>query len=292
MAEPIITVITPVYNLVEKEQLDAFNLQLSLLDLQTYPHIEHIVMDKASTDGTLEVLKDYKNKGYIQLFSGKDTGKFNALNEGIMHSTGKYVTFLSCDDFIHDITAFADIVNLLEANDGDFTFAPAYCRHPQGFTFLFMPSMYNVFQVLPCARQAMVFKKSVLVKENYFDEKFKYFADFDLVIRLVMKKYTGLYFDTNYVTYKFSNSSVEDETRLTNESKLIYYKNYRTLYPDLNEELLDKMSRLSEFPQPLLEKLSTYFPEADKQLFFDRCEEMHQIRLNAANMAKNKNQSI
>ena len=292
MAEPIITVITPVYNLVEKEQLDAFNLQLSLLDLQTYPHIEHIVMDKASTDGTLEVLKDYKNKGYIQLFSGKDTGKFNALNEGIMHSTGKYVTFLSCDDIIHDITAFAEIVNLLEANDGDFTFAPAYCRHPQGFTFLFMPSMYNVFQVLPCARQAMVFKKSVLVKENYFDEKFKYFADFDLVIRLVMKKYTGLYFDTNYVTYKFSNSSVEDETRLTNESKLIYYKNYRTLYPDLNEELLDKMSRLSEFPQPLLEKLSTYFPEADKQLFFDRCEEMHQIRLNAANMAKNKNQSI
>lgn len=286
MAEPIITVITPVYNLVEKEQLDAFNLQLSLLDLQTYPHIEHIVMDKASTDGTLEVLKDYKNKGYIQLFSGKDTGKFNALNEGIMHSTGKYVTFLSCDDFIHDITAFADIVNLLEANDGDFTFAPAYCRHPQGFTFLFMPSMYNVFQVLPCARQAMVFKKSVLVKENYFDEKFKYFADFDLVIRLVMKKYTGLYFDTNYVTYKFSNSSVEDETRLTNESKSIYYKNYRTLYPDLNEELLDKMSRLSEFPQPLLEKLSTYFPEADKQLFFDRCEEMHQIRLNAANMTQ------
>ena len=283
MADPIITVITPVHNLVQNQLIDAFNLQLSLLDLQTYGHIEHIVMDKASDDGTMEMLKDYKNKGFFKLFSEKDTGKFNAMNNGVMHSTGKYVTFLSCDDFIHDITALADIVNLMEANNGDFTFAPAYCRHPQGFTFLFMPSMYNGFQVLPCARQAMVFKKDVISKLGYFDEKFKYFADFDLVIRLLLSKANGLFFDTNYVTYKFSKSASEDENRLINESKMIYYKNYRNIYPQLNDEMLEQMARLSQFPKELLDKLAEYFPPADKELFLERCEEMHIIRQNAQN---------
>ena len=45
--------------------------------------------------------------------------------------------------------------------------------------------------------------------------------------------------------------------------------------------MLDQMAKYSAFPQPLLEKLSKYFPEADRELFFSRCEEMHQIRLNA-----------
>ena len=55
------------------------------------------------------------------------------------------------------------------------------------------------------------------------------------------------------------------------------------LYP-LTESVLDKMAKYSEFPRPLLEKLAQYFPEADRELFFDRCEQMHQIRVNAHNV--------
>ena len=44
------------------------------------------------------------------------------------------------------------------------------------------------------------------------------------------------------------------------------------------------MAKYSEFPRPLLEKLAQYFPEADRELFFDRCEQMHQIRVNAHNV--------
>ena len=60
----------------------------------------------------------------------------------------------------------------------------------------------------------------------------------------------------------------------------IYFKNFRSIYP-INDDMLDQMAKYSAFPQPLLEKLSKYFPEADRELFFSRCEEMHQIRLNA-----------
>ena len=140
--------------------------------------------------------------------------------------------------------------------------------------------MHNAFQALPCARQAMFFKKSMIEKENYFDEKFKLMSDFDFIMRIILKRYTPAYFDTNYVTYKLGTKPQENATRASEECKGIYYKNFRNLYP-LTEEMLDKMVNYSEFPRPLLEKLSTYFPEADRELFFDKCEQMHQLRLEA-----------
>lgn len=197
-----------------------------------------------------------------------------------MRAKGKYVAFLSCDDFIHDITSIYDIVNVLEANNADFSFAPAYCRHPDGFVFLFAPAMHNAFQVMPCARQAMFFKKSMIEKENYFDEKFKTMSDFDFIMRIIMKGYKPVYFDGNYVTYKLGTKPLQNPQRSEEESKAIYYKNFRSLYP-MDDNVLDQMAQYSAFPQPLLEKLSRYFPEADRELFFARCEEMHQLRVNA-----------
>lgn len=288
MEEPLITVITPTDNLLQNNNADAFNLLVQLLDMQTYPNTEHIIIDNGSTDGTIEFLKDYKNQGYLTFFSERDTGKFNAYNKGIMHAKGKYITFLSCDDFIHDITSIYDIVNLMEANNADFTFAPAYCRHPEGFVFLFAPAMHSAFQVMPCARQAMFFKKSMLDRENYFDERFKLLADFDLIIRIIMKGYTPAYFDTTYVTYKLGEKVAQNEDRAEKEIKAIYNKNYRTLYP-LNETVLDRMTKFSEFPKELLDRLAKYFPEDDRELFYERCEQMHQIRVNAHNNAKQQN---
>ena len=171
--EPFVTIITPTHNLIQNNLADDFNLLVKLIDLQTYPNIEHLVIDNMSNDGTIEILKSYKNLGFFNFYSERDTGKFEAYNKGVMRAKGKYVTFLSCDDFIHDITSIYDIVNLMEANNADFSFAPAYCRHPEGFVFLFAPAMHTVFQVLPCARQAMFFKKSMIEKEGYFDEKFR-----------------------------------------------------------------------------------------------------------------------
>lgn len=289
--EPFVTVITPVHNLLENNMADSFNLLVQLLDLQTYPNIEHLIIDNGSDDGTIEFLKDYKNQGYLTFYSQKDTSKFNAYNKGVMHAKGKYVTFLSPDDFIHDITAIYDIVNLMEANNADFTFAPAYCRHPEGFVFLFAPAMHTAFQVMPCARQAMFFKKSMIEKENYFDEKFKLMADFDLIMRIIMKRYTPVYFDTNYVTYSLGTKVLENEDKTEAECKAIYNKNFRNLYP-MNETTLDKMAKFSEFPQPLLEKLSKFFPEADKELFYERARQLNEIRVNAHNLKNQAQQAM
>lgn len=276
--DPLVSIITPTYNIVENEHADEFNLLVSLLELQTYPRIEHIVIDGGSTDETLELLKDYKNKGYLNFYTEKDTGKFHALNKGAMRAKGKYVSFVSCDDFYHDITAIYDVVNTMEAENADFTFSPAYCRHPENYTFLFMPAMYNAFQVMPCARQGMFFKRSMLEEERYFDEKFKLMSEMDFIIRILLKKRKGVFFDTNFTTYKLGEKTYNNEEQCINETKLIYHKNFRGLC-SLNDETLDAMARFAEFPKALLEKLSTCFVAEDKELFFERCEQMHQIRV-------------
>ncbi len=283
--EPTVSILTATHNIIEKGQIDDFNLLISLIDRQTYPKIEHIIVDNASNDGTAELLKNYKNKGYLNFYSEKDTGKFAAYNKGIMRAKGKYISFVSCDDFYHDITAITDVVNLMEAEQADFCFSPAYCRHPEDFVFLFEPAIYNVFQVMPCARQGMFFKKTMLEKERYFDEKFKTMADFDLIIRIMMKKYKGIYFPNNFMTYKLGEKAYTNQEKCLEETKLVYLKNYRSLYP-LNNETLDYMVQVSEFPKPLLEKLAQFFPPQDKEHFFESCEQMKKLRVEAMKQSK------
>lgn len=276
--DPKFTIITTTKNIIDKDQTDDFYLQVNLLDKQTYPEIEHIVIDGASTDETDVLLKEYKTKGYINFYSERDTSKVQAYNKGIMRAKGKYICFLSVDDFFHDITAIQDVVNLMEANNADFSFSPAYCRHPEGFVFLFQPAMHNAFQVMPCARQGMVFKRSVLEKENYFDEKFKILSEYDMIIRLMMKKYHGIYFDGNYTTYKLGERAFENPDKAMQECKSIFYKNYKNLVR-LDDQILEYMAEVSEFPRELLEKLADCYPAEDREIFFERCEEMHKLRL-------------
>lgn len=287
MYEPEVSVITPTSNIVEKEQADDFNLLINILNRQTYPYVEHIIIDNASSDGTQELLKDYKNNGYINFFSEPDHGKFDAMNKGIMRAKGKYVSFLSCDDFYHDITGIADVVNLMEEEDADFCYFPSYCSHPDGFTFLFQPAILNVFQVSPCPRQAFFFKRSVLEEIRYFDDKFKLLADYDLIIRLFLNGYKGVMFDGNIVTCKLGEQVTKHTVQVEAECSHIFYKNYKNLYPMTNE-VLDRMVKISEVPKPLLDKLVTKFPQEYRDEYYQQYENMYNLRVQALQNLKNQ----
>lgn len=280
MYEPEVTVITTTSNIVEKGQADDFTLLINLLDRQSYPYVEHLIIDNASTDGTIELLKEYKNSGFINFYSEPDNGKFDGYNKGLIRAKGKYVSFVSCDDFYHDITAIADIVNIMEQENGDFCFFPSYCIHPEGYVFQFTPAILNTFQVAPCPRQAVFFKKSVLDELRGFDSKFKLIADYDLMIRLLLREYHGVYFEGNVVTYKLGEQVTKHSMQVEAECNHIFYKNYKSLYP-LSDEMLNRMVKLSEIPKPLLDKLVLKFPPEDKELFFKQYKQMYDLRVEA-----------
>ena len=278
--EILLTVIITTHNLLEKNQVDDFNLLLQLLDIQTLNEMETIVIDNQSNDGTVELLKEYKNKGYFTFYSEKDTSKFEGFNKGVLRAKGKYVMFLSCDDFVHDITALKTGVELMEEEEADFLMATAYCRHPDGFVFEFPPSPYNIFEVSPCVRQAMMFKKSAIAKVDYFDEKFKIMADYDLIIRMTMARCKPVIFEKNIVTCKFGEKSYTLTDKTNEEISRIFFKNYRNLYK-MTDDVLEDMIKYSRFPKPLLEKLAEFYPPQDKQYFMDYAARIELIRTEA-----------
>ena len=68
---------------------------------QNYPHWEHIVIDGGSTDGTVEVLKEFP---HLQWISEKDEGHYHAMNKGVARATGDVVNILNADDCFHRST--------------------------------------------------------------------------------------------------------------------------------------------------------------------------------------------
>jgi hypothetical protein len=74
---------------------------------QTYPHIEHVVIDGGSTDGTLGVIEKYRD-GLAYFVSEPDGGLYDAMNKGVRASTGDVVFFLNADDYFSDGRVCAD----------------------------------------------------------------------------------------------------------------------------------------------------------------------------------------
>ena len=100
-----ISIITVVRNNVATIN-DAINSVLS----QTYKNIEYIVIDGASTDGTVGVVQSYTNK-IDKFITEKDHGLYDAMNKGITLATGDIIGILNSDDMYFDINVIEDIAN-------------------------------------------------------------------------------------------------------------------------------------------------------------------------------------
>lgn len=87
-----ITVITVCFNAVETIE-DTLRSVLT----QDYPNVEYIVMDGGSTDGTLQILEQHRDKLAV-LHSGPDEGMYDAYNKGLKLATGDIVSLLNADD--------------------------------------------------------------------------------------------------------------------------------------------------------------------------------------------------
>lgn len=107
---PLISIITVVYN-----AKDALQSTIKSILAQTNSNYEYIVIDGGSTDGTVDVIKEYKQ--YIAYWiSEPDKGLYDAMNKALRVSKGKYIWFMNAGDLIYDNNVIENIAKLYTAD--------------------------------------------------------------------------------------------------------------------------------------------------------------------------------
>lgn len=106
MQPPKFSIITITYNASQWLERTV----LSVLS-QSYPAIEYIIIDGASTDGTLDIIRQYAS-GIATWVSEPDKGLYDAMNKGLKRATGDYVWFINAGDTLYT----ADTVQKIAAS--------------------------------------------------------------------------------------------------------------------------------------------------------------------------------
>jgi glycosyltransferase involved in cell wall biosynthesis len=92
-----ITIITVVYN-----GAALLPGTIESVQRQTYPHIDYLIVDGGSTDGTLDVVRRYAaDMPHLRWISERDRGLYDAMNKGLRLATGRFVQFLNGGDHLH-----------------------------------------------------------------------------------------------------------------------------------------------------------------------------------------------
>jgi glycosyltransferase involved in cell wall biosynthesis len=108
-----VSIITAVYNNVAYIQ-DAIESVLA----QDYQNLEYVVIDGGSTDGTIEVIRQYENRIAV-IVSEPDKGLYDALNKGVRKATGDVIGFLHADDMYASPHAISKMVEVFQLQGCD-----------------------------------------------------------------------------------------------------------------------------------------------------------------------------
>lgn len=203
MSAPV-SVVTITYNIINAGRKEFLRQCIESVHDQTYGNIEHIVIDGASTDGTVELIREYADKGWLTCYSEPDKGIYDAMNKGIEKATGKYIAFLNSDDFWHDVRGVEESVKYLEKEQADFSYATCYYLDENGNCMgCLKPQIGSFYIRMPFSHQTMFTKREKMLELGKFDDSFKSAADYDFIYRLILNGTKGVQVPLNFTSYRF-----------------------------------------------------------------------------------------
>ncbi len=202
---------------------------------QTYRDIEYIIVDGASRDDTLDIIREYEPRfgGRMRWISEPDQGIYDAMNKGIGMATGAVVGLLNSDDFytdecvlervaaeIMDVDAVYGDIHYVD--DGDLTKCVRYYSS-KGFRrwkmrMGFMP-----------AHPSFYCRRTVYTRFGLFDTDFRVAADFEQLLRLIyLNRIHTRYIPMDFVTMRTggaSSSGMKSHKKIICDHMLAYKKN-------------------------------------------------------------------
>ena len=188
------SIITVVYN-----GRDYIESAIQSVLRQTYKNIEYLIIDGGSTDGTVDIIKRYRDQ-ISKFISEKDDGLYDAMNKGIKMATGDIIGTLNSDDFYADNSVIERVVEAIEREQADVLWGDlVYVKagNESKTTRVWKSSVYEPgkFQKgwMP-PHPTFFVRKSVYDRFGLFRTDFKIAADYELMLRFLEKnKIKGVY---------------------------------------------------------------------------------------------------
>jgi glycosyltransferase involved in cell wall biosynthesis len=179
---PKITIITVVRN-GENHLAQCINS----ITTQTYKNIEYIIIDGQSVDGTVDIIRNYE-KSLTYWISEPDSGIYDAMNKGILASTGEWLLFINSDDYLTDKHVIENAVTYLQAATNLVVYGKIGYITSSGNEIAFgleWESIRDTFRnrsMLNLCHQATFHSKKLFVN-NLYNTKFKIAGDYELLLR-------------------------------------------------------------------------------------------------------------
>lgn len=213
---------------------------------QNYEDVEHIVVDGASKDNTISIVKEfeqrYLDKGaQLRWISEPDKGIYDAMNKGIAMTTGEIVGILNSDDFYTSDDVLATIADKFNADSElDAVYGDIHYVMPKdlGLCIRYYSSekftrKRMIMGFMP-AHPSFYMKKSAYERfreedGSYYDNSFKVAADFEFLLRVIYKgEIKTQYVDKDFVTMRTggaSTSGIKSHLRILADHKRAFKKN-------------------------------------------------------------------
>ncbi len=182
---PLVSIVTPSFN--QARYLE--ETLRSVLD-QDYPNLEYIVVDGASTDGSVEIIRKYADK-LAWWVSEQDSGQAEAINKGLSHATGEIVAWLNSDDYYLP-GAIAAAVSAFEENpDAVLIYADMLAVDEHGETINALHYQQMDLEDLLCfqiiGQPAVFFRREALEKTGKLDPSYHFLLDHHLWLRIALQ---------------------------------------------------------------------------------------------------------
>jgi len=152
---------------------------------QTYSNVEYIIIDGASTDGTLEVVDLYKE--IIDHFiSEPDNGTYDAMNKAIDIASGEWIIFVNAGDFFVNNRTIADVFAHAINENIDFIYGDYIWKGDKQDVRVNSRPLDLMWQRISFSHQSL-FTRTRLMKEKKFDLKYKIVSDYNFYFSCYME---------------------------------------------------------------------------------------------------------
>lgn len=159
---------------------------------QSYPDIEHIVIDGGSTDGTLDVIKKYSHR-IAKLVSEPDRGIYDAMNKGLRSAAGEVVGILNSDDLYADEHVINSVVKTISEDHCDSCYGDLFYVDRKNADRVVRNWKAGEFNKDNFERgwmpphPAFFVKRSMYEKYGFFNTDFRIAADYELMLRFLYR---------------------------------------------------------------------------------------------------------